>query len=257
MQWRASKAVKANNSKVKTLTLGDPGDLAAPPGSKPWARAVRLQIQSLLKENATGVKHLRTWLEAIEKHSGYRQLTDENGKAFSSYAEFCKAKQPWGLGYSPEIIDQILKQLESFQEKVVQVEEQKCRSWGNSQGSLERFYKLVQNCADNQPISVSIIRDTLNIVSSKAHIWRKRWLDLGWIEPVPEKKRGIYQITDEGRKQVKGWLEELPNRNYNEPLWLTIPLSNPKKAAEQLISSLETEKLKEIYELIGKTLDKQ
>ena len=248
--------VKANTSKVKTLTLGDPGDLAAPPGSQPWAIAVRLQIQSLLKDNASSVKHLRTWLEGIEEHSGYRQLKDENGKAFSSYAEFCKAKQPWGLGYPPEVINQILKELESIQEKVVEVEEQQCRSWGNLQGCLERYYKLIQNCADNQPINVSMIKETLNIVRSKADIWRRRWLDLGWIESVPGKKRGIYQITDEGRKQVKEWLEQSPSYN-NQPLWLTIPRSNPKKAAEKLISSLEAEQLKEIHELIEKTFDKK
>ncbi len=88
--------VNANTSKVKTLTLDETGDLAAPPGSQPWAIAVRLQIQSLLNDNAGGVKQLRSWLEKIEEHSGYSQLANEDGETFSSYADFCKAKQPWG-----------------------------------------------------------------------------------------------------------------------------------------------------------------
>ena len=249
--------VKANTSKVKTLTLGDPGDLAAPPGSQPWAIAVRLQIQSLLKDNASSVKHLRTWLEGIEEHSGYRQLKDENGKAFSSYADFCKAKQPWGLGYPPKVIDQILKELESIQEKIVEVQEEQCRSWGDLEQYLQRFSKVIHDCIDNKCISINQISQILNIHIKNAYKWRKRWLDLGWIESVPGKKRGIYQITDEGRKQVKQWLEEASSNGANEPLWLTIPHSNPKKAAEKLISSLKAEQLKEIHELITKSLEKQ
>lgn len=248
--------MKANTSKVTTLTLGESGDLAAPPGSQPWAIAVRLQIQSLLKDNGIRVKQLRTWLEAIEQHSGYRLLTDENGKSFGSYVEFCKAKQPWGLGYPPEEIDKILKELESESPKVVDIEEKQSRNWGDLEQYLQRFSKVIDDCMDNKSISIHQIAKILNIHIKNAYKWRKRWLDLGWIESLPGEKKGIYQITDDGIKQVNQWLEESPS-NENEALWLTIPRGNPKKAAEKLVSSLEAEKLQEIHELIGKVLDKQ
>ena len=249
--------VNANTSKVNRLTLDEPGDLAAPPGSQPWAIAVRLQIQSLLNDNAGDVKQLRTWLKGIEEHSGYSQLTNENGEAFSSYADFCKAKQPWGIGSSPEIIEQMLKDLELQNENIVEVEEEKSRSWGDIEQYLQRFSKVIQDCEDNNSISVHQIAKILNIHIKNAYKWKKRWLDLGWIELAPEGKRGIYQVSDEGKKQAQQWTENMPSGGVNEPLWLTIPRSNPQKAAEELIASLEVEQLKEIYELIGKSFEKQ
>lgn len=247
--------VNANTSKVQTLTLDETGDLAAPPGSQPWAIAVRLQIQSFLNDNAGGVKQLRSWLEGIEEHSGYSQLKNEDGETFSSYAEFCNAKQPWGLGYAPEIIEQKLKDLELQKDNIVEVEE-KSRSWGDVEQYLQRFSKVIQDCEDSNSVSVHQIAKILNIHIKNAYKWKKRWLDLGWIEPAAEEKRGIYTVTDEGRKQAQQWTENMPSGGVNEPLWLTIPRSNPKKAAEELIASLEVEQLKEIYELIGKTFEK-
>ncbi len=249
--------VNANTSKVNTLASLEPGDLAAPPGSQPWAIAVRLQIQSLLNDGGSNVKQLRTWLEGIEEHSGYSQLTDENGEAFSSYAEFCKAKQPWGLGSSPEIIEKMIKDLELTQDNIVEGEEDKSRSWGDIEQYLQRFSKIIQDCEDSNSISVHQIAKILNIHIKNAYKWKKRWLDLGWIEPIPEGKRGIYQVTEEGRKQAQEWAEKMPSGGINEPLWLTVPRSNPKKAAEELIASLQAEHLKEIYELIGSHFQKQ
>lgn len=249
--------VKSNVSKVRTLTVGDPGNLAAPPGSQPWAIAVRLQIQSLLKDNASSVKHLRTWLKGIEEHAGYRQLIDENGQPFPSYGAFCNAKPPWGLGYPPEVIDQILKELESVQAKQIQGEEQQPNSWGNLEGYLQRFSKLVENCVDNQPINVSKIGKVLDMVPRNADRWRKRWLDLGWIEPVSSKRDGYYQITQEGRRLVQNWLEKEPSNDTNYKLWLTIPRCNSKKAAEELIKSLDVDQLRELYNHIGNSLNQQ
>lgn len=248
--------VKSNVSKVRTLTVGDAGDLTASPGSQPWAIAVRLQIQSLLKDNVNSVKHLRTWLQGIEEHTGYRQLTDENGKYFSSYADFCRAKQPWGLGYPSEVIDQILQDLESVEARVLKADENEGKSWGKLEGYLQRFYKLIQKSVDNQSFHGNLVAEVLGIHPNKASAWRKRWLDLGWIEPSPEKRRGYYQITDEGRKFLKEWLENTSSNNH-ETLWLTIPRSNSKKAAEQLIKSLGVEHLREIHILIGESLSKE
>lgn len=75
------------------------------------------------------------------------------------------------------------------------------------------------------------------------------------IELLPSKKPGYYQITEEGQKLVKDWLEKVPSGNTNGSLWITIPRSNSKKAAKQLIKSLEVEQLKELYNLIGESLN--
>ena len=213
---------------------------------------MRLQIQSLLNDNAGDVKQLRTWLSGIEEHSGYSQLTNENGEAFSSYADFCKAKQPWGLGFSPEVIEQKLKDLELQNENIVEVEEEKSRSWGDIEQYLQRFSKVINECDDNNSISVHQIAKILNIHIKNAYKWKKRWLDLGWIEPAPEEKEvfTLFQMKEENKYSSgrnKCHLVVLMNL-YG----LTVPRSNPKKVAEELIASLETEHLKEIYELIGK-----
>ncbi len=60
----------------------------------------------------------------------------------------------------------------------------------------------------------------------------------------------------EGRKSLKEWLGKTPSNNH-KPLWLTIPRSNSKKAAEQLIKSLEVEQLREIHTLIEESLSKE
>ncbi|BAT55514.1 hypothetical protein NOS3756_45020 [Nostoc sp. NIES-3756] len=247
--------VKSNVSKVRTLMVGDSGNLAAPPGSQPWAIAVRLQIQSLLKDNASSIKHLRTWLRGIEEYAGYRQLMDESGQPFSSYAAFCNAKPPWGLGYPPEVIDQILNELESVQAEQIEGEEKQPNSWGDLKGYLQRFSKLVKSCAENDPINVDKIAEVLDTVPRNAYRWRKRWLHLGWIEPLTDTENGYYRITQEGRKLVQDWLTKAPKSNKNDKLWLTIPVCNSKKAAEQLIQSLEVEQLRELYNLIGESLN--
>lgn len=195
--------VKSDTTKVRTVTVGEAGDLAAPPGSQPWAIAVRLQIQSLLKDNASSIKHLQIWLRGMEEYAGYRQLTNQNGQSFRSYAEFCQAKPPWGLGYPPEVIDQILKELELVQVTALEEEDKQLKTWGNSEGYLQRFSKLVENCVDNQPINTSKIREVLDIAPSNADLWRKRWLDLGWIELLPSKKTWLLPDYGGGTKTCK------------------------------------------------------
>ena len=101
---------------IRTAVLDEAGDLAAPPGTRDWAVAVRLQIQSLLKDSESSARHLDTWRKAMEKYEGWRTLINEDGKPFASYADFCKAKQPWGLGHDPVMIDQLIGERKTAQE---------------------------------------------------------------------------------------------------------------------------------------------
>lgn len=242
----------SNVSDLKALTVSEPGDLSAAPGSQPWAIAVRLQVQSLLKNSAIDVQTLRTWLKQMEEYAGYRQLTDEKGEPFSSYTAFCKAKQPWGLDYSLEAINKMLKESESDETQIIEVEEKE-RNFGQPEQYLRRFSKLVEKCKDNQLIDARKIAEVLDTALNNAHIWRQRWLDLGWIERSPQQKRGYYQITDEGLKQLKDWSEQSSLQDYGT-LWITIPRNNVKKAAEQLIKSLDSDSLRELNKLIEESL---
>ena len=253
----ATKQLSNDRLKAHIETLGNAGDLNAPPGSRPWAIAVRLELQSVLHDAAFNAQQLRSWRDLMKQHAGYRQLVNEQGKPFKTYEELCKAKPPFGLGCEPSDIDQIIKELESADAKAFEVEDTPLNGWGSPEGYLQRFSKLVQHCADNQPINTAKIAEVLKIVPSQADRWRKRWLDLGWIEPLADVGRGYYQLTQHGRKVVKDWLEKDPYTNLNGSLFLTLPCHNSQKAAEQLIKSLDSEQLKELYRLIGESLNQK
>ncbi|MBF2067883.1 MAG: hypothetical protein IGS39_26225 [Calothrix sp. C42_A2020_038] len=159
----------------------------------------------------------------------------------------------------------ITKELETTEVEDLEVEEQQGKIWGNLEDYLRRFSKLVENVTQVAPseegsqtqvapIYASQIAQALNITESNAHIWRKRWLNLGWIEPFPDKRRGCYQITEEGQKRLQEWSEQA-SLNKNKELWLTIPRNNSKKAAELLIKYIDSEQLKEVYKLVGESLN--
>jgi hypothetical protein len=86
------------------MNLDDPGDLSAPKGSKPWARAIRYRLGRLAKEGTTKVRDFQSYLTLFEDTQGYRQLEDAQGQPFQSLGAFASARIPYGLGYDPEII---------------------------------------------------------------------------------------------------------------------------------------------------------
>ncbi len=99
----------------RVSSLDEVGSLDAPPGSRAWAAAVRLEMQGLIKDHTSSAKHLATWREIMEKYEGWRALSDAYGEPFSTYAEFCKAPVPYGLGHDPAMIDALVKERMSIQ----------------------------------------------------------------------------------------------------------------------------------------------
>jgi hypothetical protein len=86
------------------MSLDDLGDLQAPKGSQPWARAVRYQLQCLARQSKTSVRDFQTYLKLLEDHLGYQQLDDDQGHPFATLSAFAVAQIPFGLGYDPEIV---------------------------------------------------------------------------------------------------------------------------------------------------------
>lgn len=93
---------------IRHEVLDDVGDLCAPPGSREWAVAVCLNIQNTLNDIHGDASHLRAMIALIREHKGYRRLADARKRPFATYAAFCIAKQPFGLGYDPDDIDAII-----------------------------------------------------------------------------------------------------------------------------------------------------
>ena len=250
----ATKQISNERLKAHIETLGNAGELNAPPGSRPWAIAVRLELQSALHDAAFNAQQLKAWRDLMKQFSGYHQLVDDRGQPFKTYEELCKAKPPFGLGYEPSDIDKIIQELASPNAKTFELNEDQPEEHGSPSKSLHEFSKLVQRCADNQPINAAKIMQVLRLTSSPAYIRQKCWLDLGWIEQLSRNKRGYYQITDLGRKLVKDWSEKVPSSSLNTPSYVKIPRHNPKRAGEALIKALDSEQLREIYSLIGESL---
>lgn len=249
----ATKQISNERLKAHIETLGNAGELNAPPGSRPWAIAVRLELQSALHDAAFNAQQLKAWRDLMKQFSGYHQLVDDRGKPFKTYEELCKAKPPFGLGCDPSDIDKIIQELTSPNAKTFEPEEDQLQEQGSPSQYLQKFSKLVQACPDQQPINAVKIKGVLRTCLSNAHRLRQSWLNLGWIEPLSGNKRGDYQITEQGRQLAEDWLKQVPS-SLNGSLFITIPRHNPKKAGEALIKSLDSDQLRELYSLIGESL---
>ncbi len=97
--------------------LWEAGDLSAPPGSRPWALAVRLELQALLHDAESNADRLQRNLRGMREHEGHRQLEDPQGQPFPTFERFCVCAPPFGLGYDVGALDQIVAERKSAQVK--------------------------------------------------------------------------------------------------------------------------------------------
>jgi hypothetical protein len=79
-------------------TQPEVGDLSAPPGSRPWAEAVRLKTLTCISALKDTPESATQYLDAIVKHEAWRQMSKPDGSTFGSLEEFCAHRRPWGLG---------------------------------------------------------------------------------------------------------------------------------------------------------------
>lgn len=90
------------------VMVQEAGSPDAPPGSRPWAVYERNRIIAMLRDASQDALHLELARDAMVRHEGWRVLSDASGRPFRSYEAFCVAPQPFGLGYSPTLIDRII-----------------------------------------------------------------------------------------------------------------------------------------------------
>jgi hypothetical protein len=100
-----------------TTTYDEIGSLDDPPGSPRWAIAVRVEIQHFLDQSESDAKHLENWLQAMQQHDGWKNLSNRSKRPFQSFEDFCVCKRPFGLGYSKDSIDRIVSERKSAQER--------------------------------------------------------------------------------------------------------------------------------------------
>lgn len=95
---------------IRTTVLGDTGDLSAEPGSPRWIKAVYFKACSAVNDATKTREYVETWVGALLERNNYQQLADDRGQRFMFWSDFCAARQPFGLGYSPEAIEALLLQ---------------------------------------------------------------------------------------------------------------------------------------------------
>jgi hypothetical protein len=94
---------------ITKISLDEKGDLTAPPGSAPWAVAVRLKLQYFLQQVSVTQERIDPYLEKLEKTKGYEQLVNRDGEPFKSALEFYEYPEPFGLGNPPRLGERIGK----------------------------------------------------------------------------------------------------------------------------------------------------
>jgi hypothetical protein len=91
-------------------TLGEAGDLSAPPGSRLWAIAMRGEMRLCLNDTTSNRDRL-TWMhDAMIEHKGYLQLVSQSGTSFRTFRSFCEEPKPWGLGYSESVLQKLIEE---------------------------------------------------------------------------------------------------------------------------------------------------
>lgn len=84
----------------KPRKFSDPGGevVNAPVGSAEWAKRIRLELNSIIKDLPKVPERAKRYLDVIRQHRAWTLLNKEDGGPFSTFEEFCAHPQPWGLG---------------------------------------------------------------------------------------------------------------------------------------------------------------
>lgn len=145
-------------------TLAGVGDPDAEPGSREWAVACRLRLQSelhTLRDEFTVagwlVEGVETAIAAMQRHRGYATLLKEDGAPFASWRQFCETRQPFGLGYAPEAIAALLAEHQGTKEKA-QAVATAAAPVGNPSGGAPFGNQNAKSKADN-PDNVSVVSE--------------------------------------------------------------------------------------------------
>jgi hypothetical protein len=91
-----------------TIVAEERGDIHAEPGTHAWAVAVRDQINLAIKDTSSRATFIKSLVELLKQHQGYKSLTGKDGKPFASFEAFCLAPSPYGLGHRPEELNAII-----------------------------------------------------------------------------------------------------------------------------------------------------
>jgi hypothetical protein len=106
---RISPADKTMMNRERRVVLDETGDLAATPGSEPWAVAVRLELQGRYHDWQSRRESVLRLVSLLDEHRGWSALRDRNGDAFASLEHFVAEPEPFGLGYDDQRVRVVMQ----------------------------------------------------------------------------------------------------------------------------------------------------
>src|SRR5262245_8724531 len=92
----------------KHSTVLDLGNLQAPEGSALWCTAIRIEVWQVLAELKRVREQAAVVVGALRRDENFRRLKDRKGREFESWQAFCGEPFPYGLGMTPEDLDDLL-----------------------------------------------------------------------------------------------------------------------------------------------------
>jgi hypothetical protein len=198
-------------------TLLGGGDVNAQPGSLQWAIAVRVRLQAYLKEHHTNVEHLEVMLRGMIEEQGWRHLKSQVGQTFKSFEQFCREKEPWGLGYDPASIDEIVRERKSAQALAASTKplQQQGGIRKHNEGQVDNI-KLLQGGTQSAYLTARIARDRPDILEGMTAGWfpsvRAAAIEAGIIKVPTSTERAqkaFLKLSTDEREAFLNWISEL------------------------------------------------
>jgi hypothetical protein len=100
---------------MRTSSLDEMGDMDAPRGSRAWSIWVRDSLNTQLHDAEFASDMARSSFNALRESEGWRTLNGPRespyfGRPFQSFESFCTCRKPFGLGYSIEHIEAVIRE---------------------------------------------------------------------------------------------------------------------------------------------------
>ena len=86
------------------------GDQFAPRGSLDWAKWKRTFLADLLHNQEMNKVLIQQVSDDLTDTEAWKLLKDQNGKPFKKFSDFCAAPNPYGLGYSLAVLQELIRE---------------------------------------------------------------------------------------------------------------------------------------------------
>lgn len=96
------------------------GDETAPVDSRPWCKWLYRKTIGLKHDAETTAVFLKDYLTSLRDRERWRRLDDRDGRAFTSWEDFCQYPEPFGLGMSLQQVAAVLEEPDGAQDAIGQ-----------------------------------------------------------------------------------------------------------------------------------------